>query len=576
MTVTHSRDAGGTVVRPERLAKVQRAVEAWVGQLIDLSARNQLLYYRTLKRGTLELTDADPDPLEVLLAGRKVRLSLLFHPSESDPGRTEQAARRARTIHDKALEHFEERGIDTLFLAWGMATWTTKTTSGTPCAPVLLRPLRIASRGAASTDFDLELHGDWTVNETLIYLLASEFSVRVEVDELLDGLDHPDGSAPNPSALFERLTKEAADVPEFAVTPRVVAGTFLYTKLPMVKDLQGAVDELAAHDLIAGVAGDEEARQAMLDRRADGVDARLPDATAADDEYLILDADASQTVAINKAVRGESLVVQGPPGTGKSQTIANLIATLTARGRRVLFVAEKRAAIEAVTKRLEQHDLGHLVLDLHGGVTSKRRFAEELGEALERIGATPAPDVDDVHHRLETTRAALVAYEQALHEVRQPWNVSLWDVQARLLAYGNRHPLMTLRGARLAALDADAARTARDVLAEWADLAEPFLDGRSPWTGAAVDTDAQASQALELAEGLAEDVAPLLREELDVILQATGFHRPAGVTAWTEILQLLGEVAATQERYSPEVWDLDLEALVQDLGPAENGGLGRA
>ena len=72
------------------------------------------------------------------------------------------------------------------------------------------------------------------------------------------------------------------------------------------------------------------------------------------DEFLVLDADASQNYAINAVLAGQSLIIKGPPGTGKSQTIANLIASLIARGKKVLFVAEKRAAIDAVTKRLRQ------------------------------------------------------------------------------------------------------------------------------------------------------------------------------------------------------------------------------
>ena len=106
---------------------------------------------------------------------------------------------------------------------------------------------------------------------------------------------------------------------------------------------------------------------------------------------------------------GESLVIQSPPGTGKSQTIANLITALIARGKRVLFVAEKRAAIEAVTKRLEHVGLSDLVMDMHGGVTSRREFARTLNDSLERVATIPAHDYSALHRQLQGHRDPLIA-----------------------------------------------------------------------------------------------------------------------------------------------------------------------
>ena len=66
-----------------------------------------------------------------------------------------------------------------------------------------------------------------------------------------------------------------------------------------------------------------------------------------------LEADSSRLRAV-AAARGArtSFVMIGPPGTGKSQTIANIIADTLSQGRTVLFVAEKRAALEVVQRRL--------------------------------------------------------------------------------------------------------------------------------------------------------------------------------------------------------------------------------
>ena len=55
-------------------------------------------------------------------------------------------------------------------------------------------------------------------------------------ESLLDLLD-PEAEPPDASALFERLAKEAADVPGFSVAARVVLANFCYAKLPMVNDL---------------------------------------------------------------------------------------------------------------------------------------------------------------------------------------------------------------------------------------------------------------------------------------------------------------------------------------------------
>src|SRR5438132_8074788 len=159
------------------------------------------------------------------------------------------------------------------------------------------------------------------------------------------------------------MEEHARRVPRFRIEPRLVLANFAYAKLPMVKDIQNAFDELLAHELIAAIAGDEEAREAIRDDVPPPDSILSPDQMPLADEFLVLDADSSQNYAINSVIAGQNLIIKGPPGTGKSQTIANLIASLVARDKKVLFVAEKRAAIDAVTKRLKQKKLDDLVLD---------------------------------------------------------------------------------------------------------------------------------------------------------------------------------------------------------------------
>ena len=117
------------------LELMEHAKEVWKGQLVDLGGRNTLLYYRDLKVGTLDLGPdfgANDVRVDELLSSRPVALSDIFGEE-----RRPDAAKRARTIRAKATENFEERGLRTLFLAWGTATRLSQRSSVAPAAPVL-------------------------------------------------------------------------------------------------------------------------------------------------------------------------------------------------------------------------------------------------------------------------------------------------------------------------------------------------------------------------------------------------------------------------------------------------------
>ena len=425
-----------------RSESVRRAADQWAKALTDPSGRNRLLFYKPLRLGTLDLGGADPAALRRLLGakpGTTVPLSRLIGggPDEGE-GSVPDAVRRARAVSRKATENFEERGVNTLFLAQGMATWEPPAggSSTRPAAPVLMCAVGLHRRGASEADFDLSLDGEWALNDALLRYLAREFNVAVSGEELL-GAKLSDTRLDDDEVveIFDDLTARARRIPGFGIERgRLVVGNFMYRKMPMVSDIESNLEALAEHDLIAAIAGDGDALEALRGEHTHEVDPALPDATPPADEYLVLDADSSQNRAINAALAGESFVLQGPPGTGKSQTIANLVAAMMARGRSVLFVAEKRAAIEAVTKRLRNVGLDGFVMDLHGGTVKRRALARRLDESLTAISATPPVDDAGLHVRLAGVRAELSGYVEALHRPREPWGLSLFEAQDRLLA----------------------------------------------------------------------------------------------------------------------------------------------
>ncbi len=135
-------------------------------------------------------------------------------------------------------------------------------------------------------------------------------------------------------------------------------------------------DALLKHPFIAGLVQDGfPASEGLLSE-----DLYLDDLIPAARLDHVVDADSSQTLAIEMVRQGRSLVIQGPPGTGKSKSISNIISTAVLDGKRVLFVAEKLAALEVVKRRLEREGLGPLCLELHSNKSNKRAVIEEIGK----------------------------------------------------------------------------------------------------------------------------------------------------------------------------------------------------
>jgi predicted DNA-binding WGR domain protein len=132
-------------------------------------------------------------------------------------------------------------------------------------------------------------------------------------------------------------------------------------------------------------------------------------------QHLIIAADATQTGAIARARTGESFIIQGPPGTGKSQTITNLIADYVALGKRVLFVCEKRAAIDVVFHRLRQQGLDELCCLIHDSQTDKKEFILNLKQTYEQwLDTSSAADASESKRNaaLSTLEAELAALEK--------------------------------------------------------------------------------------------------------------------------------------------------------------------
>ena len=543
------------------------AVEQWKSELIDLTARNNLLYYRDLRVGTLDLSE-HPQAAVDLLAGRMVQLADLT----SDTDQLKQWTKRAKAIGRKADEAYEEKGLASLFLAIGMATWEEKSTSrkSEPAAPICLLPVTLRSR-TGGIDFELSPSGDLHLNPTLIRKLHSDFQVEIDQESIDTDLSEADSLTAYKDTV-ESISEFCRDIPGFSITERIVLGNFSYEKLPIVRDLDTATEELIRHELVAALAGDEEARRNLRIRDAQIPDPEIsaPDTTPPSIENLVLDADSSQSYVINAVLNGKNLLVQGPPGTGKSQTISNLIASLIADGKTVLFVAEKRAAIDAVFKQLAKVGLDHLLLDMHSGQTKRGDFAKEIASSLEAAGQQGAPDLSKLESRLVSSRDQLVGYSRSISQVRHPWGISVYQARIAALEKRDGHDAIfsePLVRKKLLRLTEDDVKSVLHLIEDWRNLgAEDLYASNSTWLKFQGKGEEQRD-AIEAVEACARALDQLI-EQARRFCGDAGLLLPESVEETRQLIGLGKNTMSVAEVLDDSIYGLEgLEETIANLKP---------
>jgi superfamily I DNA and/or RNA helicase/predicted DNA-binding WGR domain protein len=197
--------------------------------------------------------------------------------------------------------------------------------------------------------------------------------VRIDTRKLLG-----DGERENGGGLREReiyTLAESESNPyswDFDVC-NMVLGNFNYKKMSLVRDYNTIIDQQVQHHVF----------DALFSDQPRSFPQHSFDLNRPDDWYHVITADPTQTRAILQSRAGYSYIIQGPPGTGKSQTITNLIADFVARGKNILFVCEKRAALDVVYHRLKQVGLEELCCYIHDSQSDKREFIKNLKTTYE-------------------------------------------------------------------------------------------------------------------------------------------------------------------------------------------------
>lgn len=205
------------------------------------------------------------------------------------------------------------------------------------------------------------------------------------------------GAAPEPSPLSMAAAADEIEHSTYALQDdsghafawdfdltQVTLANFNYKKMSLVRDYAQLIEDSEGGGEAAGEGGGQAAFERIFSIQPRAIETEPAPPIAPAEQWNVVASDATQNAAVALARSGRSFIIQGPPGTGKSQTITNLIADYAGRGQRVLFVCEKRAALDVVFHRLKQAGLDELCCLIHDSQTDKKAFVHDLRECYER------------------------------------------------------------------------------------------------------------------------------------------------------------------------------------------------
>lgn len=337
----------------------------------------------------------------------------------------------------KAKNDLQEGGSNTLYLALGMLRWKENPEDEKSFrAPLILIPAEL-TRSSAKAQVRLRQLPDEVpiFNMTLIEFLFSEYDIDLNSFRGELPLDH---SGIDVDGIWNTVRNAIAEQPGFEVVEELVLASFSFAKYLMWKDIKDRLSDLKDNMFVRHLVDNP---QDAYHQEANFVDREDVDKKIDPEKVFVpLNCDSSQLVAVEASTRPQDFVLEGPPGTGKSETIANIICHNLAQGRKVLFVAEKMAALHVVYRRMEKIGLDHLCLELHSNKANKKAVLEQLRSATSRQSTASTESWIASVKDLKRRRDYLNKYVTELHKKSQ-YGISAREAITRSVYYKGSHDL---------------------------------------------------------------------------------------------------------------------------------------
>lgn len=476
--------------------------------------------------------------------------------------------KKLRDMADDALEYMNDHGESCLAIGFPLlsmpASADEKSVRGSSrvLAPLLLMPVDIQVRTASRMGVTIECTGSGAdmlvANPALIAWLERQTGKTLgevfadetasdpwrEVTELLTQvagmLDLPEAATFGAETLLdvvpalEKLPKTAS------VLHSAVLGLFPLSNQSLLRDTRWMLEhEKELKEPVAAFLSPNALHPSMEEQAPETVvQVQRRDFRA---EWLVANADPCQANAVLSAREARALVVHGPPGTGKSQTITNMIADHLARGERILFVCDKRTALDVVKYRLDAVGLGDLCGVVHDPSSDRKDFYMGLRAKLENLAdappiTDPRPRLESVNQQLAAIHAELDGYRRKIHHSGEDGAESFHALLGSWLGLATREDLPALPEMReLRPSDVEAASTS---LSEICLRAEKSAYPANPFRGLV---------AISLSDLLSRSDIRTTLEAIHAAAQAADAMKPNALAGHVDASQPLAGQAAQRE-----------------------------
>ena len=345
-----------------------------------------------------------------------VKLSRLFIYGDSKNNQPERLIK----IYKKQSLYLKEFGLETTLFIGLFLKWKLPGKDKFYLSPVLYKPARVKRLQKIDLKHSIETDVEnWQVNPILSSVFQKTFDLKLEkfygdkteLVQILKG--HFDDEAHQ-----IEIRDEFTDAQNWCLVEVEGVGTFNYKKSMLGQDYEIIINspgESINHLLGFSIPPPKKPYAKQLDG---------------------LSLDSAQSKVIANADR-QSIVIQGPPGTGKSHTIVSLIQYYITEGKTVLFVSEKKSALDVVYQRMGK--LKPLMAYFDVEDQPKKSFYKSLKERVES-SANPEPlrlkDQLDFRHYKQSSRVYPKAYKTQNHRLE----ISLEAIENNIIESDYKNP----------------------------------------------------------------------------------------------------------------------------------------